>query len=60
MIRKEKARYNQNPRRSGIKIARELNISRERVQHILKNEHELKQLTFQKVQELTDRQKKLH
>lgn len=59
MIRKVKARFDRNPRRSGRKIARELNISRERIQHILKNELGLKPLKFQKVQELTDAQKKV-
>lgn len=59
MIRKVKARIDRNPRRSGRKIARELNISRERMQHILKNELGLKPLKFQKVQELTDAQKKV-
>ena len=38
MIRKVKARFDRNPRRIGRKIARELKISRERMQHILKNE----------------------
>ena len=58
IIRKVKARSDQNPRRSGGKIARELNISREWMQHILKNELWLKPLKLQKVQELTDRQQK--
>ena len=38
MIRKLKARFVRKPRRSGRKIDRELNILRERMQHILKNE----------------------
>lgn len=59
MIRKVKATIDRNPRRSGRKMARELNISRERMQHILKNELGLKPLKFQKVQELTDAQKKV-
>ena len=59
MICKVKARFDRNPRRSGRKIARELNISRERMQHILKNELRLKPLKFQKVQELPDGQKKV-
>ena len=54
-----KPRFDRNPRSSGRKIARELNIPRERMQYILKNELELKPLKFQKVQELTDGQKKL-
>ena len=58
MIRKVKARFDRNPRRSGRKIARELNILRERMQHILKNEIGLKPLKLQNVQELTDRKKK--
>ena len=41
MIRKVKARFDRNPRRSGRKITRELNISREQMQHILKNKLEL-------------------
>ena len=49
-----KARFDRNPRRIRGKIARELNISREQIQNILKNEVELKPLNFQKVQELTD------
>ena len=58
-IRKLKARFDRKPRRSGRKIARALNISRERMQHILKNKLGLNPLKFQKVQELTDRQKNL-
>ena len=58
MIRKVKARFVRNPRRSDRKIAHELNISRERMQHVLKNELGLKSLKFQKVQKLTDGQKK--
>ena len=54
MIRKVKARYDQNSPSSGRKIAHELNILREQMQHILKNEFGLKPLKFQKVQELTD------
>ena len=57
MIRKVKAIFDRYPRRSARKIARELNISRERVQHILKNELGLKPLKFQKVQQLTGGQK---
>ena len=49
MIRKVKATFDRNPRLCGRKIARELNISRERMQHILKNELGLKPLKFQKV-----------
>ena len=59
IIRKGKARFDRNPRHSGRKIARELNISRELMHHILKNDFGLKPLKFQKVQELTDGQKKL-
>ena len=54
-----KARFDRNPRRSGSKIARELNILQELMQHILKNELGLKPLKFQKVQELADGQKRL-
>ena len=49
MIRKVKARFDRNPRRSNKKIASELNVSRERSNTT----------QFQKVQELTDGQKKL-
>ena len=45
--------------RSGRKIACELNISRERMLHIWKNELGLKPLKFQKVQKLTDGPKKV-
>ena len=41
-MRKVKAIFDRNPRSSGGKIARELNIWRERMQHILKNELGLK------------------
>ena len=51
MVRKVKARFDRNSCHSGRKIARELNIIlRERLQHILKNELELKPLEFQKMQ----------
>ena len=59
MIRKVKTRFDRNPRLSGRKIVRELNISRERMQHILKIELGLKPLKLPKVQELTNRQKKV-
>ena len=59
MMRKVKARLDRNPRRSGRKIARELNISRQRMQHMLKNEFGRKPLKFQKVQELPNGPKKL-
>ena len=59
MIKKVKIRFDRNPRRSGRKIAHELNISRERMQHILKNELGIKALKFQKMKELTDGQEKL-
>ena len=36
VIRNVKARFDRNPRRSGRKIVRELNILRERMQHIFK------------------------
>ena len=58
VIRKVKAKFDRNPRRSGRKIARELNIVPERRQYILTNELGLKPLKFQKVQELIDEQKK--
>lgn len=49
MVRKVQAQIERNPRRSGRKLAAEMNISRERMQHILKNELGLKPLMFQKV-----------
>ena len=57
MIRKVKARFDRNPCRSGRKITRELDILRERMQYILKNEIGLKPLKFHEVQELIDGQK---
>ena len=57
IIRKVKPRFHRNPRRRGRKIARELNILRDRMQHILKNKLGLKPLKFQKVQKLSDGQK---
>ena len=59
MIQKVKAIIDRNQRRSGWKIARELNISREGMQHILENKLRLKALNFQKLQELDDRPKKV-
>lgn len=59
MVRKVKARIERNPRRSGRKMAAELNISRERMQHILKNVLRLKPLKFQKAHDLTPQQKKV-
>jgi inhibitor of nuclear factor kappa-B kinase subunit alpha len=59
MVRKVKKRIDRNPRRSGRKMARELNISQGSMRNILKNELGLKPLKFQKVQDLTDAQKKV-
>lgn len=59
MVRKVKKRIERNPRRSGRKMARELNISQYAIRQILKNELGLKPLKFQKVQDLTDAQKKV-
>ena len=59
MIRKVKARIERNPRRSGRKMAAELNISRERMQHILGSELRLKPLKYQKAHDLTPAQKKV-
>lgn len=58
MVRKVKKRIERNPRRSGRQMARELNISQYAIRQILKNELGLKPLKFQKVQDLTDAQKK--
>lgn len=59
MVRKVKKRIERNPRRSGRQMARELHISVERMQHILKNELKVKPYKFQKMQDLTDAQKKV-
>ena len=59
MVRKVKKRLDRNPRRSGQKMARELNLLQYAIQQILKNEVEVKPLKIQKVQDLTDAQKKL-
>lgn len=59
MVRKVKARINHNHRRSGRQTARELNISVEQMQHILKNRLGLKALQFQKGQDPTPDQKKM-
>ena len=59
MIRKVKASFDRKLLRSFRKIARELNILRERMQYVLKNEFELKPFKFQKGQKFTDGQKKL-
>ena len=59
MIQKANARFDRNPHRSDRKIVRELNISRERMDHILQNKPGLKLLKFQKVQNLTHRKKKV-
>ena len=44
MVRKVKKRLDQNPRRSGRKMARELNISQYSIRQILKNELGVKPL----------------
>lgn len=59
MIRKVQKRIERNPRRSGRKMARELNISQRSMQRILKDELGLKPLKFQKAQDLNDKQKKV-
>ena len=58
MIRKVKIRFDLNPRCSGRRIVRELNISRERMQYLLKNKLGQNPLKFRKVQQLTDELKK--
>ena len=52
MVRKVKKRIDRNPRRSGRKMARELNIWQYFIRQILKNELGVKALKFQKEQEL--------
>lgn len=59
MIRKVEARIKRNPRRSGRKMAAELNVSRERLQHILRNELRLKPYKFQKAHDFTPQPKKV-
>ena len=56
MIRKVQKRIERNPRRSGRKMARELNISQRSMQRMLKDELGLKPLKFQKAQDLNDKQ----
>ena len=53
-----KARFDRNSCRGGRKIARELNITRERMQHILKNDLGLKLLKFWKCKNLLRDKKK--
>lgn len=59
MVLKVKKRIERNPRRSGRKMARELNISARSVQRILQNNLKLKPLKFQKAHHLTTPQKKV-
>ena len=57
MVRKVKKRLDRNPRRSGQKMVRELNILQYSIRQILKIELGVNPLKFQKVQELTPQQK---
>ena len=59
MGRKVKKRLDRNPRRTGRKMAPELNISQYATRQILKNELGVKPLKIQKVQYLTEAQKKV-
>lgn len=59
MIREVKARIEKNPCQSARKMAAELGISRERVQHILKNELKVKAYKLQESNETTPQQKKV-
>ena len=59
MVRKVKKRLDRNPRRSGRKMARQLNISQYTNRQILKNELGVKAFKIQKVQDLTKVQKKV-
>ena len=59
MVRKVKKRLDRNPRSSGRKMARELNISKYANRQILKNELGVQPFKIQKVPDLTEAQKKL-
>ena len=58
MLRKVKKRLDRNPHHSCRKMARELNISQYAIRQILKNELEVTPLKIQKVQDLTETEKK--
>lgn len=59
MVRKVKASLEQNPRRSGNQMAKELKISQRSNRRILQNELKVKPYKFQKAHNLTPMQKKL-
>ena len=59
MVRKIKKWLDRNPRRSGRKMACELNISLYAIRQILKSKLVVKPLKIQKLQDLTEAQKKL-
>jgi len=59
MIRKVKKRIQRNPRQSANQLAARLHVSRYSIQTILKNELHLKPYKIQKVQDLTEAQKKV-
>ncbi|KAF2897019.1 hypothetical protein ILUMI_09157 [Ignelater luminosus] len=59
MVRKVKKRLEQNPRRSGNQMAKELNISQSSIRRILQNELQVKAYKKQKAHDLTPNQKKV-
>ena len=59
MARKVKKRLDRNLRRTGRKMARELNISQHAIRQIFKNELGVKPLKIQKVQDLNEAPKKV-
>lgn len=59
MVSKVHKRIARNQVRSGRKMARELNISHQSMQRILRNELGLRPYKFQKMHDLTDKQKKV-
>lgn len=59
MVRKVKARVDHKSERSGRQMARDLNISQRSLRRILENKLKVKPYKRQKMQELTDAQKKV-
>lgn len=59
MVRKVRGRIQRNPRRSGRKIAVELNILQSSIWRILKNKLGVKPYKFQKLHGLTPQQEKV-
>lgn len=59
MVRKVRARIDRNPRQSARSMAHQMNVSDWSIRRILKNDLRLKPYKMQKVQNLTDAQKKV-